>query len=103
MLSSSIILLFLSIFILSVFLGVELIVKVPSTLHTPLMSATNAISGITLIGGISFLSQPDLSWTQIVITSASIFFSTINVVGGYLITDNMLLMFEKSEGEHHTP
>ncbi len=91
-------LLLLFVFILAAFLGFELIVKVPSQLHTPLMSGTNAISGITLIGAlIVCATQPPMSFGMIVGLIA-IVFATINVVGGYLVTDRMLKMFKKKEG-----
>ncbi len=79
---------------LSIFLGFELIAKVPSILHTPLMSGSNAISGITLVGAISILgiSQGPL---EIVIGTVAVCAATINVVGGYLVTDRMLMMFKK--------
>ena len=84
------------ILMLSVFLGFELISKVPATLHTPLMSGANAISGITLVGAVSLAGtgNHDLSnW----LGAAAVGFATINVVGGYLVTDRMLAMFKKKE------
>ena len=86
--------------VLSIFLGFELISKVPSTLHTPLMSGANAISGITLVGallasGSGFVSQP---W-PILLGTAAVAFATINVVGGYLVTNRMLSMFKKKKAE----
>ena len=86
------------ILILSIFLGFELISKVPATLHTPLMSGANAISGITLAG--AFLSAGAME-TQMatILGTAAVTFATINVIGGYLVTDRMLGMFKsKSEG-----
>lgn len=85
------------ILVLSIFLGFELISKVPATLHTPLMSGANAISGITLAG--AFLaagadSPAMASW----IGGAAVTFATINVVGGYLVTDRMLGMFKSKRG-----
>ncbi len=80
------------IFILAIFLGLELITKVPSQLHTPLMSGTNAISGITLVGAIAALVN-DGSF-GIFLGLLAIIFATINVVGGYLVTDRMLKMFK---------
>ena len=82
---------------LAVFLGFELITKVPPTLHTPLMSASNAISGITLIGALLLAGQienPTLSRTLAVVGVA---FATINVVGGFLVTHRMLDMFRKKK------
>ena len=86
--------------VLSIFLGFELISKVPSTLHTPLMSGANAISGITLVGallasGSGFVSQP----LTVLLGTAAVTFATINVVGGYLVTNRMLSMFKKKETE----
>ena len=89
---SQIVLLFF-VLVLSIFLGVELISKVPSTLHTPLMSGANAISGITLVGAI-LASGSSGEWSVILGTTAVIF-ASINVVGGYLVTNRMLSMFKK--------
>lgn len=82
--------------ILTIFLGFELISKVPSTLHTPLMSGSNAISGITLLGAISLAGQSD-SQLATVVAVLAIVFATINVVGGYLVTDRMLHMFSSKK------
>lgn len=84
--------------VLSIFLGFELISKVPSILHTPLMSGANAISGITLVGallasGSDYASQP----LTVLFGTAAVTFATINVVGGYLVTNRMLSMFKKKE------
>ncbi len=84
------------VFILAIFLGFELISKVPSTLHTPLMSGSNAISGITLIGAIASLQTDNLSFATVLGTIA-VTFATINVVGGYMVTNRMLEMFKKKE------
>jgi NAD(P) transhydrogenase subunit alpha len=82
------------ILILSIFLGFELIQKVPATLHTPLMSGANAISGITLVGALIGAGGEGSSLT-IFLGTAAVAFATINVVGGYLVTDRMLAMFKK--------
>jgi len=85
------------ILMLSIFLGFELITKVPATLHTPLMSGANAISGITVVGAISLAGtgQQDLAnW----LGAGAVALASINVVGGYLVTDRMLAMFKKKEG-----
>ena len=85
------------ILMLSIFLGFELINKVPATLHTPLISGANAISGITVVGAISLdgTGQQDLgNWLGV----AAVALASINVVGGYLVTDRMLGMFKKKEG-----
>jgi H+-translocating NAD(P) transhydrogenase subunit alpha len=85
----------LFILMLSIFVGFEIIAKVPSTLHTPLMSGSNAISGITLLGAIT-LSGLDVNPTfTAILGTLSVILATINVVGGYLITDKMLKMFKK--------
>ena len=78
--------------ILSIYLGLELISKVPSTLHTPLMSGANAISGVALVGALT-LTQDTL--LQTVIAFLAITFASINVFGGYLVTNRMLSMFKK--------
>lgn len=80
-------------------LGFELINKVPSTLHTPLMSASNAISGITLLGAMLSTGAGHGSALVTVLGVAAIILATINVVGGYLVTDRMLLMFKKKSGK----
>ncbi len=85
------------ILVLSIFLGFELISKVPATLHTPLMSGANAISGITLAGAFLSAGAMDNEMATLLGTAAVIF-ATINVVGGYLVTDRMLGMF-KSKSE----
>ena len=87
------IILLVFILVLSIFLGVELITKVPSTLHTPLMSGANAISGITLVGAI--LSSGSSEIISIFLGTSAVFFASINVVGGYLVTNRMLSMFKK--------
>ena len=87
------IILLIFVLVLSIFLGVELITKVPSTLHTPLMSGANAISGITLVGAI--LSSGSSEIVTIILGTAAVFFASINVVGGYLVSNRMLGMFKK--------
>ena len=88
------ILLLVFVFVIAGFLGVELISKVPSQLHTPLMSGTNAISGITIVGAIAVSLHTDGIISNIM-GFAAIVLATINVVGGYLVTDRMLGMFKK--------
>lgn len=85
------------ILMLAIFLGFELINKVPASLHTPLMSGSNAISGITLVGALISAGEGNNTFTIILGTSAVVF-ATINVVGGYLVTDRMLAMFKKKTG-----
>jgi NAD(P) transhydrogenase subunit alpha len=84
----------LFIMVLAIFLGYQLISKVPSTLHTPLMSGSNAISGITVVGAIMAL-QTESSTFGLVLAVLAVVFATINLVGGYLVTDRMLAMFIK--------
>ena len=85
------------ILVLSIFLGFELISKVPATLHTPLMSGANAISGITLAG--AFLAAGAAPGeTGAWLGAAAVTFATINVVGGYMVTDRMLGMFRSKRG-----
>ena len=78
--------------ILSIYLGLELISKVPSTLHTPLMSGANAISGIALVGALVLSTDSNF---QSAIAFLAVLFASINVFGGYLVTNRMLKMFKK--------
>jgi len=86
----------LFIFVLAIFLGFELIAKVPPTLHTPLMSGANAISGITLVGALIAAGEKNLTLSAFLGLTA-IILATINVVGGFLVTDRMLRMFKKKK------
>ncbi|WP_076542271.1 NAD(P) transhydrogenase subunit alpha [Shewanella sp. UCD-KL21] len=82
------------ILLLTIFVGFELIRKVPATLHTPLMSGANAISGITVVGALSLAggeSNEMATW----LSAFAVMLATVNVVGGYLVTDRMLAMFKK--------
>ena len=88
------------IFVIAAFLGKELISKVPSQLHTPLMSATNAISGITLIGALIGCAVNPTGSLGMILSFAAIILATINVVGGYAVTDRMLGMFRKKENKN---
>jgi NAD(P) transhydrogenase subunit alpha len=83
----------LTVFILAVFVGVELISKVPPTLHTPLMSATNAIHGIVLVGAllVAVVAEPRLGPLLSILT---VFLASLNVFGGYVVTQRMLAMFK---------
>jgi len=83
----------LTVFILAVFVGIEIITKVPPTLHTPLMSGSNAISGIALVGAIISTKVGGHFGTWLGL--ASVIFATVNVVGGFMVTDRMLRMFKK--------
>jgi len=93
------IMLLVFVFVIAGFLGVELISKVPSQLHTPLMSGTNAISGITVVGAIlaTAVAVNTDGTVATVLGFLAIVFAMINVVGGYLITNRMLGMFKKKE------
>lgn len=84
------------VFVLAIFLGFEIIAKVPSILHTPLMSGSNAISGITMIGAIASLKSANVEFS-VVLGTLSVILATINVVGGYAVTNRMLEMFKKKE------
>ena len=90
----------LFVFALAIFLGIELITKVPSQLHTPLMSGSNAISGITIVGALVALQNvPADSPMVIILGTLAVITASVNVVGGYLVTDRMLGMFKaKKEG-----
>lgn len=83
------------IFTLAAFLGVELIAKVPSQLHTPLMSGSNAISGVTIVGALLASMINESGSVSMVLGCIAIILATINVVGGYVVTDRMLGMFRK--------
>jgi H+-translocating NAD(P) transhydrogenase subunit alpha len=87
----------LTILILAAFVGLEVISKIPNTLHTPLMSATNAIHGIVVLGGLLVIG-PAEGLLEDVILVIAIAFGTINVVGGFLVTDRMLGMFRRKPG-----
>lgn len=85
------------IFTLAGFLGFELIAKVPSQLHTPLMSGSNAISGIAIVGAIVAAGADDGSWITTVLGTTAVTLAMVNVIGGYFVTDRMLGMFRKKE------
>ena len=84
----------ITILVVSAFLGIELISRVPTLLHTPLMSGTNAIHGIVLIGGMVILGSAD-STLEKVLAFIAVVFGTVNIVGGFLVTDRMLDMFKR--------
>jgi NAD(P) transhydrogenase subunit alpha len=88
----------ITIFAVSVFLGIELISRVPTLLHTPLMSGTNAIHGIVLIGAMLILGSADSTLEQ-ALAFVAVVFGTVNVVGGFLVTDRMLDMFKRKPAE----
>jgi len=82
------------IFVLAIFVGFEVITKVPPTLHTPLMSGANAISGITIVGALLAAGQRNLDLSTI-LGFIAVVTATVNVVGGFLVTDRMLQMFKQ--------
>jgi H+-translocating NAD(P) transhydrogenase subunit alpha len=84
----------ITIFVLAVFVGFEVISKVPTMLHTPLMSGTNAIHGIVLLGGIIVLGAEGADTVVKIAGTVAVAFGTINIVGGFLVTDRMLEMFK---------
>lgn len=84
-------------FVLAIFLGFELISKVPSQLHTPLMSGSNAISGITIVGALIAAGSTDTPVINTVLGVLAVAFAMVNVVGGYLVTDRMLAMFKSKK------
>lgn len=84
----------LALFVLAIFLGFELITKVPPTLHTPLMSGSNAISGITVVGALLAAGHGDDTLVQ-VLGFFAVALATINVVGGFMVTNRMLAMFKR--------
>ncbi len=91
----------LLILLLAAFLGIELIHRIPSRLHTPLMSGTNAISGITIVGAIACASVEGS--VASILVAVALFAATVNVVGGYVVTNRMLRMFDEGEAARRTP
>ena len=88
------------VFVLSIFVGFEIITKVPPTLHTPLMSGANAISGITIVGALYAAAKTNDPDTSAILGCVALGLAAINVVGGYLVTDRMLAMFaSKKKGK----
>ena len=92
----------LTLFVLAVYLGLELITKVPATLHTPLMSGSNAVSGITLIGAM-VSAGADHSTLATWLGFVAVVLATINVVGGFLVTGRMLAMFNSRKSDRRPP
>jgi NAD(P) transhydrogenase subunit alpha len=84
----------ITVFVLSLLVGLEVISKVPATLHTPLMSAANAIHGIVLAGAILIVVTADNPW-EYAVAFLAVAFAAMNVVGGYVVTDRMLAMFRR--------
>jgi NAD(P) transhydrogenase subunit alpha len=96
--SHSILLMFeVTILVLSIFLGIEVISKVPTLLHTPLMSGTNAIHGVVIVGAMLVLGAPDKGPYTWAIGFVALVLASANVVGGFVVTDRMLEMFKKRE------
>ena len=89
----------LVIFVLAIALGVEVITKVPSTLHTPLMSGSNAISGITIVGALIASFSSSIWALGVILGFFAVIFATINVVGGYVVTNRMLEMFKGKDSK----
>jgi NAD(P) transhydrogenase subunit alpha len=87
----------ITILVLAIFLGFEVISKVPALLHTPLMSGTNAIHGIVIVGAMIILGQPDKGAFTWIVGFAAVVLASANVVGGFVVTDRMLEMFKKRE------
>ncbi len=86
------------ILILSIFVGIEVISKVPSALHTPLMSGANAIHGVVIIGAIIVMGHAEPgNWPALILGFLAVILGTLNVVGGFVVTDRMLEMFKKEE------
>jgi NAD(P) transhydrogenase subunit alpha len=85
----------LFVFVLAIFLGFEVISKVPTTLHTPLMSGANAISGITIVGALLCVGHAGDSTIAVILGTLAIICAMINVVGGFLVTDRMYKMFRQ--------
>jgi NAD(P) transhydrogenase subunit alpha len=86
-----------TILVLAIFLGFEVISKVPTLLHTPLMSGTNAIHGIVVVGAMIVLAQPHLDTFSWIVGFLGVVLGAANVVGGFVVTDRMLEMFKKRE------
>jgi NAD(P) transhydrogenase subunit alpha len=85
------------VFVLAIIVGFEVITKVPATLHTPLMSGSNAISGITVVGAMLCSFSDQLGMIGVILGTAAVVFAMINVVGGYMVTNRMLVMFKKKD------
>jgi NAD(P) transhydrogenase subunit alpha len=89
---------YLTIFVLAAFVGIEVVSKVPSILHTPLMSGSNAIHGIVLVGALSIMGEAH-GTAQLILGFLAVFLATLNVVGGFVVTDRMLEMFKSKPSE----
>src|SRR5207342_3619405 len=93
----------LTILVLAIFLGIEVISKVPTMLHTPLMSGTNAIHGIVIVGAILVLGRADADTLTLVVGFVAVVLGTANVVGGFVVTDRMLEMFKQRRPQKPKP
>ena len=93
---------FLTVFALAIFVGIEVVSKVPSILHTPLMSGSNAIHGIVLVGALVIMGEAH-GTGQLVLGFLAVFLATLNIVGGFVVTDRMLEMFKAKPGERAKP
>ena len=93
---------YLTIFVLAAFVGIEVVSKVPSILHTPLMSGSNAIHGIVLVGAMTIMGEAH-GTAEVVLGFLAVFLATLNVVGGFVVTDRMLEMFKGNPGERTRP
>jgi NAD(P) transhydrogenase subunit alpha len=89
---------YLTIFVLAAFVGIEVVSKVPSILHTPLMSGSNAIHGIVLVGSLYVMGEAS-GPAQLILGFLAVFLATLNVVGGFVVTDRMLEMFKAKPNE----
>jgi H+-translocating NAD(P) transhydrogenase subunit alpha len=89
---------YLTIFVLAAFVGVEVVSKVPTVLHTPLMSGSNAIHGIVLVGALTIMGEAH-GTAQVVLGFLAVFLATLNIVGGFVVTDRMLEMFKAKPAE----
>jgi NAD(P) transhydrogenase subunit alpha len=92
---------YLTIFVLAAFVGIEVVSKVPSILHTPLMSGSNAIHGIVLVGALTIMGEAH-GTAEVVLGFLAVFLATLNVVGGFVVTDRMLEMFKAKPGDRAT-
>jgi NAD(P) transhydrogenase subunit alpha len=89
---------YLTVFVLAAFVGIEVVSKVPSILHTPLMSGSNAIHGIVLVGALTIMGEA-AGTAQLILGFLAVFLATLNVVGGFVVTDRMLEMFRAKPNE----
>ena len=96
--SSTGIVAYLTIFVLAAFVGIEVVSKVPSILHTPLMSGSNAIHGIVVVGAMTIMGEAH-GTAEVVLGFLAVFLATLNVVGGFVVTDRMLEMFKTKPGD----